>query len=291
MSNLRVGNPTRWGLEKLPLLKSWCPEHKQPEIWLTIQRMAPQVFPGAPPEVFMGFCANGERIDANTTESSPKQEFHEIGLWGTEAGLNTGPAPNKNPFAKYNSWGLLHNNVTVRKLLGDRDAIMTPDGWKSAVDDQCAIGLVNLQRTLMDLSHKIHQNLVPEDPASLWAIALAFMAWSAGVGGTASHLKRYQNALADEPESKRWGAFIREIVKAQPTGLKHVNPAYSAARTWQKITAGQILQDSGATGAAKCSTWFDAGLGSEDADLREQLAEIGYKEVLAQNKKNKKPKV
>ncbi len=111
------------------------------------------------------------------------------------------------------------------------------------------------------------------------------MSWSAGEGGTASHLKRYQEALAVVPEQQRWAALIREIVKAKPTGFKHANPAYSAARTWQKIEAGRLLQDSGATGATKCSTWFDSGLGADDADLQEQLAEIGYREVLAKAKK------
>ncbi len=166
MSDLRVGNPTRWGLDKLSLLKSWCTGGKHPEIWVAINKMSPQVFPGAPPEVIMGFCANGGGLTENTTDNDPKQTFHECGIFGTECGLRGGPAPNQNPFATYNSWGLVHNNATVRLLLGGRDATMVPDAWKTAVDDQVAVGLVNILREGKSLATKIDHRLIPQDPGS-----------------------------------------------------------------------------------------------------------------------------
>lgn len=255
------------------LVRRKGPEHAP--IGSSIRQMIPLVFPGVPPEVMLGFCANGS-LRGNTTEALSSQRFHEIGLFGTEAGLRDGPAPNPRPDAEYNSWGKLHRHPLVVKLLGGRLATMAHNAWKNAVSDQVAVGLVNLRRHGETVAQQLDPSIRPNIASSnlsLFFVACAFMAWSAGAAGAAKHLNRFAPLMARYPESQRWGAFLKILAeqisngKINLSGLrKHRSPAHSALRTWQKIAGGQLL----AANTGGNLRWFDTGLGSEE----ERVADI-----------------
>jgi hypothetical protein len=248
-------SPEAWAREKLYHARSiWN------ETGAILARMVPLAFPGAPSYAFIGFMSNGDRAE-NTTDGNPHQTFHEVGFMGIEAGPRDGPAPNPNPHAPNNSWGLLHNDPLVHAML-DRDATMVPDAWKISVRDQCAVGLVNL---LHHASLFSGIDALRPTPGSLWHVATAFMAWSAGSPRTAARYHAHATELAAVPESERWGAFLRIAAQAPPGPLNHSNIAYSALRTMQKLRAGESLelllaQDAGAS----LSSWWDEGLSSVD---------------------------
>ncbi|MBP1693333.1 MAG: D-alanyl-D-alanine carboxypeptidase [Chloroflexi bacterium] len=239
-----------------------------------LRQMAPQAFPGTPPQVFMGFCANGS-VRGNTTECASetcrKQAFHEIGLFGTEAGLRSRPAPDPNPGGEYNSWGRLAGTDLVRRLLGGRSATMQPDAWKTAIPDQVAVGLANLLDHGRNVSALLDPSIRSSGPGSLWFVALCFMGWSAGDGRTAKkHINPLSSALAAVPESRRWGEFLRLAADGIRSGRldlrgkrKHNSIAWSALRTWQKLAAGQLLASQTGGNLA----WFDPGLGSAEGDI------------------------
>jgi hypothetical protein len=279
---LWTGNPSKWGLEKQYILRAWLPgyvakSHRpaaHPEIWTNIVAMAAKIFPGADACAFMGFCANGESLAANTTESVPKQEFHEMGIFGTEGGLRDKPAPDPNPKGRYCSWAALADDVDVRALLGGKSATMVPNAWKHEADDQCAVGLVNIRRHARSVFAALDPRIGPASDGSLWFTAVGFMAWSAGGPGATSHIKPHVEALAAVPENQRWGALMVEISKTHPHGFRHLNAAYSIARTAQKLEAGRMLQED--IGPV-CNAWFDERLINADrAELFETIAKLGY---------------
>lgn len=277
MSKLHGGNPTAWGASKLSLLKSWLPGAKHPAIWAAISRMVPVVFPGAEPTAFMGFCANGESLTANTTDSVAKQYFHEMGIFGTEGGARGGAVPNPDIHAKFNGqpqpnhWTPLHNNPDVRALLGGRNATMVDGAWKKACDDQCAIGLVNLRNQSRGIFRRF-PSIAPTTEGSIWFVAMGFMSWSAGPGNTIKHLKPYIDQLAAVPEKQRWGKFMQLVAAGNPTGRRHANAAYSCARTAQKLEAGRLLQE---FLGPVCSAWYDLQV-DDQAGLYAKIAKLGY---------------
>jgi hypothetical protein len=272
VTTLHAGNPTRWGAEKQSLVRSWLPGAKHPEIWAAISTMAPKIFPGADPCAFMGFCANGESLAANTTETVPEEPFHELGIFGTEGGMRFKPAPDPNPNGAMNSWGELHAHPDVVALLG-RPATMVAGAWKRAADDQVAIGLVNIRRHARNVFAALGASVAPASEGSLWFVALGFMGWSAGPGRTISHVKPHVAALAIAPEISRWGALMHHVAVSSPTGHKHANPAYSCARTAQKLECGRQLQ---AFMGPTCSAWYDLHDGMDSAPLYDAIARLGY---------------
>ena len=235
----------------------------------TIRSMLPSVFPSVPPEVILGFCANGS-FRENTTNAKNPPPFHEIGLFGTEAGPRNGPAPNPNPKAEDNNWGRLHNHPVVVKLLGGRPATMVHNAWQNAVEDQVAVGLVNLAKhgknVVNALAPPIRPN-ISSPTLSNFYIACCFMGWSAGPSRAARHINRFASTLAQYPESARWGVFLKTLAEQIRSGSINLNgltghnsPAHSALRTWQKIAAGQVL----ASYTNGQRAWFEAGLGKDE---------------------------
>jgi hypothetical protein len=240
-------NPDAWGQGKLTrAISLW-----QGEVGDAIREMTPAVLPGADATAIVGFCMNGA-LTENTTDSNPDQPFHEIGLLGTEAGPRSGPAPNPSPLAPDNSWGRLHDHPLVIQLLG-RSATMRPDAWKTAPRDQVAVGLVNLRSHALGALAGM-DDLRPVQLGSLWGIATAFMAWSAGSGATGSRYHAHHTELAAAPESERWAAFVKIASEQKPGPHGHGNIAYSALRTMQKLAAGRLLAEHGGHDVA----WYGA---------------------------------
>jgi len=288
-------SPQQWAQSNLTKMTRWWKNTDmfggkliQLPVGAKLREMTPKVFPGVPVEVILGFCANGT-VRENTTECKPnappnatcrRQKFHEIGLFGTEAGPRTGPAPNPNPKAEDNSWGKLANHPLVKSLLGGRSATMAPDGWKTAIADQVAVGLVNIREQGLKVVARLAPSIRPNVSASpsLFFIACCFMGWSAGYPRAAKHLNQFADVLANVPEEKRWGEFLRALADRAKSGRidlrglkKHQSVAYSALRTWQKLAAGQLLTNK--TGGS--IKWFDAGLGANEAAIADTITYAG----------------
>jgi len=275
-------SPFAWALggrsqKKFYMMKSWWRNKERGHPALvgdSLRKMAPQIFPGVPVEAFVGFIANSTGIKENTTDTS-RNKFHEIGLFGTEAGPRYGPAPNPDPNAEDNSWGKLANHQLVKMLLGGRTATMAPNAWQSAVEDQVAIGLVNLRLRCHKVSRRLDASIRPVmNSSSLYFIICGFMGWSAGSRGASIHLNNYKHILASVHEDQRWGIFLRAVadditsgILIPRTGQKHKNAAYSALRTWQKITAGQIF----AREIGGNVNWFDSKLGNDEPTLADVI--------------------
>jgi hypothetical protein len=287
MIALHAGNPTRWGAEKQYLVRSWIPGYvpksdkspkAHPEIGAAASTMVPVVFPGAEWTAFLGFAANGESLNANTTESVAAQRFHEIGVMGTTAGPRDQHAPCMDPRAKFagdvqpNSWVHLYDHEDVVSLLG-RKAVVGHNEWKGKALDQMAVGVVDLARSSQLVANALDDRIRPKSEGSLWRVAIGFMGWSAGDPRAAAHIRKHAEPLAAVSESERWATLIRLVAAGPSLPKGHSNPAYSVARTWQKLDCGRQLQEfMGPT----CSAWFDAGLGADEAALKETIARHGY---------------
>ncbi len=273
---LHAGNPIQWGRDKLPRMRTWEPpagKGRYPTVGATLREFVPIVLPGIPWQAIAGFAANGEYPWANTTEAVKAQPFHEMGLMGTEGGARAKPCPDPDRNGRYNSYGKLHDHADVRECLGGRSATMVRNAWKTAIADQLAVGLVDIRSDGRELAALLDPRIRPVSEASTWFVALAFSSWSAGAAGAAKHIRPHASALAVVDESARWGTLIR-LVAAGPARPKgHSNPAYTVARTWQKLEAGRLLGDE--TGPT-CSAWFDYGLGADHAALCAEIARKGY---------------
>jgi len=273
--------PSHYASDKLSApagIKSWW----RGDIGRLTREYGARTFPGAPAEALMGFESNSggprenttgwltgseeERAAAATAGRRPLSGsfngFHELGLFGVEGGVASGPAPGQ-VAGPHNNWLPLATSGDVRNLLG-RNAVTAPGSWV-AVQDQIAIGLVNLRKAGREVMNGLPANIRARSEGSLWFVALAFMGWSAGVAGTRSHIIRYASALAGVPEASRWGAwrywlakdFVAGRIASRPAN-SHENPAYSAVRTQQKLRAGEELQyELGGT-----SRWFDDCIGT-----------------------------
>jgi len=271
-------SPAMWAREKLNKMRRWWADQSKLRVGTTLRRMTPNVLPGVPAQAIAGFCANGD-VAENTTDRNPRQGFHEIGLFGTEAGPHDGPAPNPDPKAEDNSWGRLAANPRVVKLLGRR-ATMVPDAWKTAIPDQVAVGLVNLLERGLKVARRLDPSIKPNTRGelSIYFVACCFMGWSAGAKGAADHLNRFKSALAAVPERERWGAFLRAVATGIQSGRlhlrglrKHRSVAFSAQRTWQKLAAGELLARE--TGGRV--EWFDTGLGADEARIADTITCTG----------------
>lgn len=238
--NYTTGLPAVYAEEKRArLVKRWGGEFGE-----HIRAMAPLAWPGVPPTAFLGFTGFANRAE-NTTDGVAAQKFHEVGYFQIEAGLRDGPAPNPDPSAEYNAWGRLHDSDIVVRLLG-RPATMKPNAWREAVADQVAVGLANLQRHLGNARSKLPITLHPADPASTWAVLLAFTAFSRGAGQLAKVLTPYANTLAVVPEAQRWDAWQRLVVADINAGVRGIGAkagrsgaAYAIIRSRQKHSCGE----------------------------------------------------
>lgn len=249
-----------WAREKLARLRAdWTQA-----LGRRVREWQPLVLPGIDPTALLGFAANGGRYeDTAMATRDPNRSFHEVGWFGVEAGrvvpLNGGgvrPAVASEPRDPWNHWAQLATHPMVVALLG-RNAALGRDAWQ-AVDDQVAVGLVNLRRhmaqsiAILRPQDRPTQPRAPwsdqvfdrEDLVSPWAYCCASAGWSAGDGRWANHVTRW--LPAGTPEAGRFGAMARAVADAiaaghGPTGRKHDNAGYTIGRTWQKLRAGQLL--------------------------------------------------
>jgi len=250
--------PSAYGQAKLgTLLNRW-----NSALGTAVRRMTPIVWPGVPAEAFIGFTAIAGGLTENTAESV-NNPFAEIGAYQTEAGLQPGPYPNPDPNAPYNNWGKLANDPRVVQLLG-RAASMVPDAWKQLPDDQAAVGLVNLRRYTDQLAAQIPASIRPTRYDTQWAVAMAFTAFSAGIGGARGLFTRYATQLTTVPEVDRWSRLLWLLARDIQNGFhpsggagRHGNVAYDALRTMQKFEAGRQL----AVRTGGDAKWFDLGMG------------------------------
>jgi hypothetical protein len=244
-----------------------------------VRRFTPAVWPGVPPEALVGFTTIGSQY-ADTGLPPVNNPFHEVGYFQTEAGPNYGPSPNPDPSAPYNRWGQLASDPRVVALL-DRAATMDPNGWQAAVDDQTAVGLVNILDDAAAVARGLPGGVAPQDAGSLWHVALGFSGFSAGVGGTQASVSRYAAQLATAPESQRFAAWVAAILQDAAAGTlpgnpgQHGNPAYDALRVWQKLASGQALAQQTGGNAG----WFDVGFGlgtPAEAQAQQDLDDAAY---------------
>ena len=248
-----------------------------------LRAMTPVVWPGVPPEVFVGFCTNGAKT-ANTALAPPRgvrNPFAEMGYFGTEGGPRSAPNPDTGPYPNptnpsNNSWLALHADPLVVAALG-HPATMTPNGWQTDVAAQTAVGLVNLRKRLDSVNRTAPTGTGATNPASPWAVFLAFAGWSAGVGGITGHLRRYAAQIAASPEAGKIEAYqsavladIRAGRAANWPARSHgANPAYTLVRTLQKMYAGRALAEAVGGNVA----WFPV---VAPADVQTELARAAY---------------
>lgn len=259
-------SPTQYGQEyNGPLRERW-----NSPFGLAVRRMSPIVWPGVPPEAFMGFTSIAGTFNPGTTNTADPpvlNDFAEIGYFQTEAGPRGGPAPNPDPSTAHNHWGALHADPMVVRLLG-RSASMTPDAWKILPDDQAAVGLVNLRQYTDHLAALLPANIRPSRYDTMWAVAMAFTGFSAGVNAAKGLFLRYATRLAPIAEAKRWQYLLWMLAVDLQNGFhpsggagRHGNVAYDALRTMQKFESGRQLAVSVGGNAA----WFDLGMGAQKA--------------------------
>lgn len=218
------------------------------ELGDSLRSMVPVAWPGVPETVFLGFTAFSTSSKENTTEAVEGQRFHEIGYFQIEAGLRDKPAPDPDESGEYNNWGKLHDDSLVVQLLGGRKATMTADGWKKAIPDQTAVGLVNLRKKLNSGIARMIPGLAPQDMSSTWAVLLSFTMFSRGVGQTMKCLAPYDEKLAKIPEAERWAAWenmlAADIVKdVDSIGNKDGKGGapWADMRTRQKSDSGKLF--------------------------------------------------
>lgn len=269
-------DPRAWARDKRDRM-----ERRAREWGDLVQRASDILTPGVPVVAHLGFAANGardenttgwiscserERAEALTVGRKPlggdprtgygavtSDDLHELGAWGVEGGhvperVATGDSP----------WATLAVSDGVRKVL-DRAAVTGAD-WHGAHEDQIVVGVANLSRHSRQIRAKLPASLAWTDDAKpwcLWRWALTMMSWSAGTGGAARHVARYERELAALPPSQRWGAFVRLASGFDGDGRKHARPIYSALRTCQKLEAARAHADAAAL------AWLDDGF---DAD-------------------------
>lgn len=219
------------------------------ELGDSLRAMVSQVWPSVPEAVFLGFTAFSTSAKENTTEAVESQKFHEIGYFQTEAGLREKPAPDRDPDGEYNNWGRLHDDPLVIQLLG-RKATMSPDGWKDAIPDQVAVGLVNLRKKLDSLVKKLPDDLKPKDYSSTWAVLLAFTAFSRGGGQTLKCLRPYMEKLGKIPENDRWAAWESMIAADITKDIESIGNKdgkaggpWAIMRTRQKHDSGLLFAE------------------------------------------------
>jgi hypothetical protein len=262
--------PTRYADERIGRARG----HANGELGVLMRAFVPMAFEGAPWEAFLGFAMNGSQRE-NTTQCAReicrRQRFHEVGFLGSPAGLRSGPAPNPDPDAPYNTWGKEACSALVRSMLG-RCATMEPDGWKEAVADQVAVGLADLRGKYAYMRRLIRDPSVrPSAPGTPWGTALAFGGWSSGL--IAHTVNDHAAQLALVPERARFARLI-ELVNAETArGLyrgepgAYSNPAYQLLRTWQKLELGRRVAE--AFGGD--TRWFDLGFGARQPEVEALL--------------------
>jgi len=235
-----------------------------------------------PAQIFVAFTAPST-LTNNTTDArigkGAAVAFHEIGLYQVPAGpalrdaagVPQGPAPSPDPNASNNTWGRLARDRRIADPQTGylrRPAVMTPGGWKTAVEDQHAVGMVMLADCYTASVRGLLAAVRPSKVGTPWGTALMFMGFSAGPANVGLLVNHFAAALAPVPEERRWGTLIHVAAMELQGGWEpggspdhHNNPVHRILRTWQKFEfAAELCRRT--SGPA---TYFDAHLGTARA--------------------------
>lgn len=229
------------------------------DVRVALERMVPIAFPTAPAAdmvlVLLGFTAFSTSRTENTTEAVATQVFHEVGLLQCPAGPRTGPAPNMNPNAPNNAYGRLANSPLVKRMMqaavggdGTRGATMSPDGWKTDLNSQLAVGIANILDDEQSFRRK--RPLVAGDASvwSHWRLFTMLTAFSRGASQASKCIEPYETQLRATPESSRLRRFRALVVadiaaRASGIGAKKgkMGASYAILRTDQKLESAVLL--------------------------------------------------
>lgn len=254
-----------------------------------LRRAGAVIFPGVPVAALVGFTSFSTSPTENTTEAVATQRFHEIGLFQVEAGLRTGPAPNPDRTAEYNTYGKVANTALVKQALGQPPdgpgANMTPNAWKQERywPDQIACGLAGILRHVNSV--RLDSRIAARDSTSNWYWLVAMTAFSRGDGQCAAVMNAYADELALVPEAMRWQAFrtavARDIVAGTGPSIGRrkgkQGAAYAIVRSEQKFESGAIVADSGE------AAWFRSRYtdSTSDRSVEEVIARTAYSESIS----------
>lgn len=269
----RTATPAAYGASKAAMLVA----RYRGQLGTALEKCLPEGWPQAagfepvPREVFLGFTAISTGPTENTTRAVATQAFHELGYFQTPAGPRDGPAPNPDP--ALSAWTRCAQGDFVKGLLG-RPGTISTTAWGSAIIDQVAIGLCDLQSNYKGVAGSIDPALRPSNFGGTWAIAMAFSGFSAGAGTAARWINQYTAGLKAVPEAARfskWAELIqRDIESGAASGWvkgKHKNPGATLIRTWQKLESGRAAADKMGTLAAY-DEWYDRPDADAGAILR-----------------------
>jgi len=216
-----TGQPSRYAAEKLPVMR---------ERWgaapgVALHAMGPEVWPRTPLPALLGVTANAtgptERYCA---------DFCAIGLY---------QIPER-------TWDALRTNATVRRLLGNHDAVPSGD-FADHIPDQIATGIVSLRRDLDAVSSRLAAAIRPTE-GTQWQLMLAVMAYVVGAQGAASAIAPVGGQLADVSETDRFGTLVQLAATRGDRAL-----VYPVTRAWQRLATGRALAGS----LGESTEWYD----------------------------------
>lgn len=293
-----TANPFRWARDRRHRLARWA----RGDVGLWTRRARDICLPGVPVCAILGFFANGN-LDENTTgwiagdameraealvklryplkNKNPHEgygaigsdDLDELGPGGVEAGRRPKPVAT-DPECP---WVQLAKSPEVVKALG-REGVTGRD-WYGAHEDQVVIGVANLARHLRAIHAKLDARLQWDatKPVTLWPYFCAVTRWSAGGGGTARHLDRFEVELAAVVGGARVGTFLRLAAAVDDPGTKHQQDEYSGLRWAQKREAMVLAAEYTGEGDAALE-WLDDGLddgpSNERKTVYDRLVEI-----------------
>lgn len=280
--------PSRYGRGKQSLLRA----RLSGPLGAYVRRFLPVLMPGGSVAAVLGFTSIGGADEDTAPVANPV--FHEVGEFQTTAGPASGPAPNENPFAGYNNWGMIgsprestrysENARAVRALVQGpqvlgRAAVMTPGGWRGAAAtiDRAAVGMGSLVLDRRELARVAPALGAFSNDWNLWQTFLAFSAFSAGPGGAAQAFREWSTDLSRVAESQRFAWLVRKIALEvlrgrvfSPAG-HHPNSAYTLLRGWQKLEAArQLAAENGLN-----TSWFAPLELGEQSEQLQQLVTMG----------------
>lgn len=243
----------------------------------SVRQFGSLFFPGIPITALVGLTANGSQRE-NTTESLPTQSFHEIGNYQTPAGPRNGPAPNPDPRAHDNAWGRLASDPTVVRALGNRPAIMIPDGWKEQVADQVAVGLADYRANAVGVVRALDRSLRPANEQSQWFFVLGILGYVAGQTGAVNSIRPYQAQLADLPDQAKFGGLIQAVIDDPiPVEMKSAR-AHRIVRSWQRLLCGKMLSEN-VQDSVEVVRWFDVPTRQTQAHAENAITAIANRET------------
>lgn len=180
----------------------------------SIARATAVVAPGVPTSAWLGFASNGGVTEITSA--------NELGAFGTEG-------------ARIPS---LQRDPAVVAILG------RPAGDWRVLDDQAAMGIVNVLRHATEAFASQPAAMRPSSPSSPWNVAIGVNSWSSPAN-TLRGLSRHPE-LALVPEGARWSAFYRAIARDAQEGTvalanDHSSEAYTVLRTQQKLEVARAL--------------------------------------------------